>query len=160
MKRDWVIERIRRFQRIESRINIETMLKQRCSVSIYISRLNSSPIVNHRRVESRLLRRRNLTWVSNACEAAPRSLFWAPNGLNELPEVCCKFPFILIGQSIMAFLTVQSWRVLKSWYTGGGPGQGFRRGFADAPNQSFVSSGVQAKWKVVIDHSRKYHNIP
>ena len=125
------------------------MLKQRCSISIYISRLKSSPIVNHRRVES-LLRRLNLTWVSNACEAAPRSLFWASNGLNELPGVCCKFPFILIGQSIMAFLTVQSWRVLKSWYTGGGPEQGFRRCFADGPNQSFVSSGVQAKWKVVI----------
>ena len=97
-----------------------------------------------------LRHRRNLTQVSNVCEAAPRSLFWVLNVFNELPEVCCKFPFILIGQSIMAFLTVQSWRVLKSWYTGGGPEKEFRRCFADGLNQSFVSFGVQAKWKVVI----------
>ena len=30
--------------------------------------------------------RRNYTSVSNVCEAALRSLFWAPNGLKELPE--------------------------------------------------------------------------
>ena len=29
--------------------------------------------------------RRNLTSVSNVCEAAPMSLSWEPNGLNELP---------------------------------------------------------------------------
>ena len=32
-----------------------------------------------------LRHRRNLTSVSNVCEAAPMSLSWAPNGLNELP---------------------------------------------------------------------------
>jgi len=39
-------------------------------------------------------RRRNLTSVGTVCEAAPRSLFWAPNRLNELPEVRFEFPFI------------------------------------------------------------------
>ena len=47
--------------------------------------------------------RGNLTPVSNVCEAAPISLFWAPNGLNELPEVHFQFPFNLIGKSTMAF---------------------------------------------------------
>ena len=45
----------------------------------------------------------------------------------------------------MAFLTGQSWRVLKSGYTGGGLEQGFRRCFADGLNQSLVSSVTQAK---------------
>ena len=34
----------------------------------------------------------------------------------------------------MAFLTGQSRRLLKSWYTGGGPEQEFRRCFADEVN--------------------------
>ena len=68
--------------------------------------------------------RRNLTPVSNVCEAAPISMFWAPNGLNELPEVRVEFPFILIGKSAMASITGQSWHVLKSGYTGGDPEQG------------------------------------
>ena len=34
----------------------------------------------------------------------------------------------------MAFLTGQSRRVLKSWYTGGGPEQESRRCFADEVN--------------------------
>ena len=44
----------------------------------------------------------------------------------------------------MAFLTGQSWRVLKSWYTGWGPEQGFRRFFAAGFNKSLVSSVTQA----------------
>ena len=52
-----------------------------------------------------LRHRRNLTLVSNICEAAPLSLFWAPNGLDELPEKRFDFPFILIGKLTMAFLT-------------------------------------------------------
>ena len=56
-------------------------------------------------------RRRILTSVSNVCEAAPISLVWFPNGLNELPEVRFQFLFILIGKSTMAFLTGQSWSV-------------------------------------------------
>ena len=89
--------------------------------------------------------RRNLTLVSNVFEAAPISLFWAPDGLNKLPEVCFEFPFNMIGKSTMAFLTGQSWRVLKSWYTGGDPEQGFPGCFANGPNQSLVSSVTQAK---------------
>ena len=77
-----------------------------------------------------LRRRRNVTMVNNVCEATPRSLFWALKGLNEFPEVCFEFPFILIGKSTMAFLTGQSLQLLKSWYTCG-PGTGisvlFRR---------------------------------
>ena len=87
-----------------------------------------------------LRHRRNLNSVSNVCEAAPISLFWAPNGLNELPE----FPFNLIGKSTMAFLTGQSWGVLKSWYTGGSLEQGFRCCFADGLKQSLTLSVVQA----------------
>ena len=91
-----------------------------------------------------LRRRRNLTPVSDVCEAAPRSLFCAPNGLKELPEMCFEFPFILIGKCTKAFLTGQSWHVLKSWYTAGDPEQGFRRRFADGLSQSLVSSVVRA----------------
>ena len=60
--------------------------------------------------------------------------------LDELPEVRFEFPFILIGKRTMAFLTGQSWRVLKSWCTGGRPEQEFRNCFADGLNQSLVSS--------------------
>ena len=72
-----------------------------------------------------LRRWRNLTSVCNVWEAVPRSLFWAPNGFNELPEVRFKFPFILIGKLAMAFLTGKSWHVLKSWYTGGARNKDF-----------------------------------
>ena len=72
-----------------------------------------------------LRRRRNLTSFSNVCEAVPRSLFWTANGLNELPEERFEFPSILIGKLAMAFLTGQSWRVLKSWYTGGAQNKDF-----------------------------------
>ena len=76
-----------------------------------------------------LRRRRDLTPVSKVCEAALKYLFSVPNGPNELPEMRFKFPFNLIGKSTMAFLTGQSWRVLKSWSTGGDLEQGFRRFF-------------------------------
>ena len=65
------------------------------------------------------------------------SLFRAPNGRYELPEERSEFLFILIGKSTVVFLTSQSWRVLKSWYTGR-PEQGFRRCFADGLNQSLA----------------------
>ena len=48
----------------------------------------------------------------------------------------CVFNF---PSSWLAFLTDQSWRVLKSWYTGEGQEQGFRRCFADRLNQKFSS---------------------
>jgi len=47
------------------------------------------------------------------------------------------FPFNLIGKWAMALLTGQSWRVLKSWYTGGGPQQKFWRCFADWAKPEF-----------------------
>ena len=48
----------------------------------------------------------------------------------------------------MAFLTGQSWHILKSWYTGAGPEQEFRCCFADGLNQSSVSSVALATlWK-------------
>ena len=49
--------------------------------------------------------RRNLAPVSDVCETAPRSLFWASNGLNELPEVRFEFPFNLIGKLAMVFFS-------------------------------------------------------
>ena len=45
-----------------------------------------------------------LNSVSNACEAATKSLSWTP-GLSELQE---EFPFIFIDKSTMAFLTGQN----------------------------------------------------
>ena len=85
----------------------------------------------------RMRHRRHLTPFSKVCKAAPISLFWA-NRLNELPKVRFKFPFNLIGKLIMAFLTGQSWCVLKSWYTRC-PKQEFRRCFADGLHQKFRS---------------------
>ena len=70
--------------------------------------------------------RHNLTLVSTVCEAALISWFWASNRLNKLPEVHFEFPFILIDKSTVASLTGQSWRVLKSWYTGGPHNNDFR----------------------------------
>ena len=90
--------------------------------------------------------RGNLTPVSNVCAAALTSLFWALNGLYELPEVHFEFPFNLIGKSTLAFLIGQSWRVLKSWYTGGSLERGFRCCSVDGLNQSLVSSVAQARF--------------
>ena len=45
-------------------------------------------------------------------------------------------------------LTGQSWHVLKSWYTGGGPEKGFWRCFTDGLNQSLITSAVQASSKL------------
>ena len=40
--------------------------------------------------------------VSNVCKVVLRPLSWAPNRLNELPEMCFKFRFILIDKPTMA----------------------------------------------------------
>lgn len=45
----------------------------------------------------------NLTPVSKVCEAVPISMFWAPYGISELPEVHFEFPFNLIGKLTMVF---------------------------------------------------------
>ena len=34
----------------------------------------------------------NLPLVNHICKAVPRSLFWVPNGFNELPVVLFEFP--------------------------------------------------------------------
>ena len=87
--------------------------------------------------------------ISTICEAVQRSLFWTPNGLNELREVRFEFPFNLIGdhdkQNKGLFLTGQSWHVLKSEYTARSPEQGFWRRFTDRVNQSLISSARRLK---------------
>ena len=57
----------------------------------------------------------------NVCEAGS----WSPNGLIELPEVRFEFPFNLIGKGTMVYLTGRSWRLLKSWCTGGAQNNDF-----------------------------------
>ena len=96
--------------------------------------------------DGNLCRRHNLTSVTNVYEAAPIALF-SENLLSELPEKHFKFPFIFIGKWTMAFLTGQSWNILKSWswYPGGSPEQGFRCCFTDKLNQSKVSSNSVAQ---------------
>ena len=89
---------------------------------------------------SSLLRRRKLTRIVTSARKRRDPCFWVLHGLKGLPEMRFKFPFNLIGKSTMAFLTGQSWRVLKSWYTGGDLEQGFRRCFADGLNQSQPSA--------------------
>ena len=49
------------------------------------------------RMVASLRRRLNLTSVGNVGEVAPKSLFCAPNGHNQSPEMGFEFPFILIG---------------------------------------------------------------
>ena len=58
----------------------------------------------------------------------------------------------------MAFLTGQSRRALKSWYTNGGPGEGFGRCLADGLNRSLVSSAAQALY-LLIAAKIKLHEI-
>ena len=93
-----------------------------------------------------LRRERNLALLSNVCEAAPISLFWAPNGVNELPEMRFAFPLVLTGQWAMAFLTGQSWRLHN--YVG--PEHGFRCLVVDGLNQTFSSVfGVGYTWRTL-----------
>ena len=50
-----------------------------------------------------LRRRSTQIPASNVCKVTQSSLFWAPNGLNESPEVRFEFSFIMTGKSTMAF---------------------------------------------------------
>ena len=50
----------------------------------------------------------------------------------------------------MAFLTGQSWRLLKSWYAAEGPEQGFRRWLADGLSRGLVSSVAKAMVAVTL----------
>ena len=71
-------------------------------------------------------------WIRHCRLASPISLFWAPHGLNELLEMRFDFLFNLIGKLTMVFFkNGESWRLIKSWYTGGGEDQGFRCCFAE-----------------------------
>ena len=56
--------------------------------------------------------------------------------------MCFEFPFNLTGKLTMLLLTGQSWHVLKTWYTGGGPEQGFWCCFADRPIRCLVLVSV------------------
>ena len=58
----------------------------------------------------------------------------------------------------MALLKGQSWRALKSWYTNGGPGEGFGRCLADGLNRSLVSCAAQAVY-LLIGAKIKFHEI-
>ena len=55
-----------------------------------------------------------LTSFCYFCEAVPRPLFWALNGLYKLPKVRFESLFNLIGKSTITFLTGQSWRVVSN----------------------------------------------
>ena len=60
----------------------------------------------------------------------------------------------------MAFLTGQSWRALKSWYTVRDPEQGFWRFFSDELNWSLVSSVTRAVHELnILDKVSCYHII-
>ena len=77
-------------------------------------------------------------------------------------EVCFEFPFNLIDKSTMAFLTGQSWWVLKSWYTVGVSEQGFWCCFVDVTNQGLITSALQATSTCTIDLTVfviSYHNL-
>ena len=63
----------------------------------------------------------------------------------------------LSHKSTMAFLTGQSWRVVKSWYTGGAPEQGFRRCCADGPAFSFVCGAGYQEARQLRDSFQNTH---
>ena len=104
--------------------------------------------------------------MTSLSRAAPISLFWTPKGLNELYRKCVlNFHFNLIGKSTMAFLTGQSWRILKSWYRGGSLEKGFRRCFADVLNKSLVLSVapatlICAEINVTLRFLIRFHEFP
>ena len=63
-----------------------------------------------------------------------------PSADSRIMGNASRISFNLIGKSTMAFLTGQSQRVIKSWYTGDGPEQGFLRCFTDGPSSVCVAS--------------------
>lgn len=70
-----------------------------------------------------LRHRRNLFPASNTCAAAQLSLFWAFNGLNEIPEMRLEFLFNLMVNSTMAPFNRQIMARTQILDTGGGPEQ-------------------------------------
>ena len=70
------------------------------------------------KVYYRLRRRHNQTPSNIFSAAVTISLFWAPKEPSELPEMRSKFPSTWLANWQRLFLTDQSQRILKSWYTG------------------------------------------
>ena len=74
------------------------------------------------------------------------------NSHNLIPSHCMD----IVGRKLtlgLKGLTGQSWRILKSWYTGGGRKQGFWRFFADRLYQKFSFVCEEGK----LDRSKTYH---
>lgn len=68
--------------------------------------------------------------------------FSGPQRIQQITGSTFQISFHPDGKSTKAFLTSQSWCILKSWYPDGGSEQGFRCGFANRLNQSFRVSFV------------------
>ena len=63
----------------------------------------------------------------------------------------CEFPFILIGNSTLAFSSGQSWDLLNSWYTDRGPEHRLRLCLADFTNRSFIACATQARRRLAVE---------
>ena len=96
--------------------------------------------------------RRNLITISDVCEAAARSLFWAPNRFNELTEVRFNFPSILIAKSTMAFQQANHGACSNPGTQLGSQNMDF--GGVSQTDQRLVSSVAQAE--VVIEPTFAY----
>ena len=70
-----------------------------------------------------------------------------PTDSTKLLEIQFELPFKLSSKSTMALSKGQSWRILKSYYTGVGLEQGFPRCSADGLNQRLALSVEQANGK-------------
>ena len=90
--------------------------------------------------------RRNLTSVSNVCEAVPRSLFYfrPPTDWTKYRKGVSNFLLIWLANRRWLFEQANHGAYSNPGTQVGGPQQGFRHCFADGRNQSFVSSVGQA----------------
>ena len=68
--------------------------------------------------------------------------FSGPQQIQQITGSAFQISFHPDGKSTKAFLTSQSWCILKSWYPDGGSEQGFQCSFANRLNQSFRVSFV------------------
>ena len=71
------------------------------------------------------------------CDICEVDWIWYPCSGHQT-EMCVEFLFNQIGKSAQTFSTGQSWHILKSWYTGRGPKQGFPYCLADGLSQNFT----------------------
>ena len=90
--------------------------------------------------------RRNLITISDVCEAAARSLLWAPNRFNELTEEGFNFPSILIAKSTMAFQQANHGACSNPGTQLGSQNMDF--GGVSQTDQRLVSSVAQAKFVI------------